>query len=590
MAWPRLTGVFGFFWLCAHATLADDVAVVPPAVRFPADIPAVAPKAVPTLAFEGVVPPAVPFPSDVIPGSASLTTNALPSESASVAVPAPPKKEDVAADDGCGFNFKKYPLVRKNPPSGNFPVPPTGPGYYSLRDQLSGIYREAPPKSAWPPFALMSPSFYDADFRFLDDPKYSSDDPLDRLHRIRVGENFLFSTGGQIWWRRQEERNSRLSNRDNTYDLMRTRVYADVLYRDAVRVYAELIDARIYDPELPPLLVDRNGADILNLFVDFRLYKNDEGATYGRVGRQELLLGSQRLVSPIEWSNTRRTFDGVRVFHNSEKFSLDAFWLRPVIQTVNKMDASDVNQNFYGAWGTYRPTQKQSIDLYYLLLENANKTSGAGLRTGPSTTHTVGSRYFGELNSWLWDFEGGYQWGELAGADISAAFATAGVGRNFKSMPWNPTFWLYYDYASGDHSPNARGYQTFNQLFAFGHYYLGWADLIGRRNINDANVHLYLYPTKWLTFNTQYHHLWLDSSSDALYNIAGAPYRRSAGARAGGVVGDEIDFYLNFHLSKHSDFLIGYSKLFAGDFIRNTSAPNAQTDASNLYMMYNFRW
>ena len=590
MAWRRFAGIVGFVGMLAHPAFADVAAVVPPPVQFPADIPAVAPKQTPALSAGLVVPPAVPFPSDDAPASDLPNPSAVSSESASHAIPPPPKKEDVAADDGCGFNFKRYPIVRKNPPPGNFPVPPTGAGFYSLRDLLTGDYREAPPMSAWPPFALMGPAFYDADFRFLDDPKYCSNDPLDRLHRIRLGENFLFSTGGQIWWRHQEESNSRLSGRDNTYDQMRTRVYADVLYRDAVRVYAELIDARIYDPELPPLPTDQNWADIQNLFVDFRLHKTDNGATYGRVGRQELMLGSQRLVSTIDWANTRRTFDGVRVFHNSDKFDFDAFWLRPVIPTVNKLDASDINQNFYGAWGTYRPAQKQAIDLYYLLLENVNNASAVALRTAPSTTHTVGTRYFGELSHWLWDVEGGYQWGELAGSDIAAAFGTVGAGRNLQRLPWNPTVWAYYDYASGDHSPNAQGYHTFNQLFAFGHYYLGWADLVGRRNINDVNLHLYLHPTKWITFNTQYHHFWLDSSSDALYNVAGAPYRRSAGARAGGVVGDEIDLYANFHLSKHSDFLIGYSKLFAGDFIRNTSAPNAPTDSSSLYMLYNFRW
>ncbi|MFO0864625.1 MAG: alginate export family protein [Gemmataceae bacterium] len=575
----------GILLLSAQAAFGQEPAVVPPPIRFPADT-ASAPQKEPAPISSGyVIPSAVPFPSDETPAMAPST-----SADPSIIIPAAPKKEELSAEDVCGFNFKKYPVVRKNAPAGNFPVAPTGPGYYSLRDVFTGQYREAAPKSAWPPFALMSPSFYDADFRFLDDPKNCSDDPLDRLHRIRVCDNLLFSTGGQIWWRHQEERNSRLSNRDNTYDLMRTRVYADVLYRDAVRVYAEMIDARIYDPELPPLPVDQNWADILNLFVDFRLHKTEDSSTYARVGRQELMLGSQRLLSNIEWANTRRNFDGLRLYHNSEKFSFDAFWLRPIVPTVNKLDASDVNQNFYGAWGTYRPTQKQAIDLYYLLLENVNNNTAVGLRTAPSTTHTIGSRYYGELNHWLWDVEGGLQWGELAGSDISAAFGTVGAGRNFHCLPWNPTFWVYYDYASGDHSPNAQGYHTFNQLFAFGHYYLGWADLIGRRNINDVNVHLYLYPTKWITFNTQYHHFWLDSSSDALYNIAGAPYRRSVGARAGGVVGDEIDFYANFHLTKHSDFLIGYSKLFAGDFIRNTAAPNAQVDSSNFYMMYNFRW
>jgi hypothetical protein len=55
--------------------------------------------------------------------------------------------------------------------------------------------------------------------------------------------------------------------------------------------------------------------------------------------------------------------------------------------------------------------------------------------------------------------------------------ATAGLGSHWTDAPLNPTVWGYYDYASGDDRPNAGTFRTFSQLFPFGHYYLGWADL-----------------------------------------------------------------------------------------------------------------
>ena len=51
--------------------------------------------------------------------------------------------------------------------------------------------------------------------------------------------------------------------------------------------------------------------DILNLFVDVNLLEWDNHPVVARVGRQELLLGSQRLISTLDWANTRRTFEGV---------------------------------------------------------------------------------------------------------------------------------------------------------------------------------------------------------------------------------------------------------------------------------------
>src|SRR6185436_17507496 len=140
------------------------------------------------------------------------------------------------------------------------------------------------------------------------------------------------------------------------------------------------------------------------------------------------------------------------------------------------------------------------------------------------------------------------QFGQRGANDIFAGAGTVGGGYNFKDAPLNPTFWLCYDFASGDRSPNSGSYNTFNQLFPFGHYYFGWADLVGRQNINDLNAHLFLYPTNWITLWGQYHHFWLDSSRDGLYNAAGNITRRSATGAAGTDVGDEFDIIANFHL------------------------------------------
>ena len=73
-----------------------------------------------------------------------------------------------------------------------------------------------------------------------------------------------------------------------------------------------------------------------------------------------------------------------------------------------------------------------------------------------------------------------------------------------------------------------------------------------------------------LQFMAQYHNFTLAESRDFLYNAAGRSTRRSSSGAAGRDVGDEIDFLANFHLSQHQDVLVGYSKLFAGDFIKKT--------------------
>jgi hypothetical protein len=180
------------------------------------------------------------------------------------------------------------------------------------------------------------------------------------------------------------------------------------------------------------------------------------------------------------------------------------------------------------------------------------------------------------------------QFGERGASDILAGAASAGLGYHFECRPMSPVVWLYYDYASGDQTPNEGDFNTFNQLFPFGHYYLGWLDFVGRQNIHDLNAHLYVYPTKWITVNLQYHHFELASRHDALYNAGGTAIRRDPTGAAGRNVGNELDLIVNFHLTRRSDLLIGYSYLWAGRFLEQTGP--GQDDPSLFYVMYNFRW
>ncbi len=138
--------------------------------------------------------------------------------------------------------------------------------------------------------------------------------------------------------------------------------------------------------------------------------------------------------------------------------------------------------------------------------------------------------------------------------------------------------------------PNDGTSHTFNQLYPFGHYYMGWADLVGRQNIHDASAQLYFYPTEWTTVWLQYHHFWLAEAQDALYNAGGAAYRRDPTGQSGTDVGNEVDIILNFHLTETSDILLAYCKLWGGEFLEGTSGPNRAADADLMYFMYQLKW
>jgi Alginate export len=488
------------------------------------------------------------------------------------------------------FDFSKVPQTRIFPRPGNFFIPPSGPGYYSLVDQLHGRKRDKPQPSAYPAFCIMAPGFFDADFRYLDSVPMEERRWFERLKRIRIGDNFMFSTGGAAWYRYNHEVNSRLTETNNTYGLQRVRVYGDLWYQDRLRGYVEFISAGRSGGDLPALPIDRDLADLLDAFVDVKIADVAAHPVYVRVGRQELLLGSQRLISPLPWANMRRNFDGVRAFRQGDNFDVDAFWVEPVIPNKNQFDQADHSQQFGGAWFTYRPVKGTFLDLYYLYYNNSRTIVQQGIARAPTHVNTIGSRYAGDLNNYLWDVEGALQFGETANRDLIAGMATVGGGYHWAKFHANPTLWFYYDYASGDANPNAGQATTFNQLFPFGHYYLGWADIAARQNIQDANVHLGLYPVPWLTVWMQYHHFWLAQAQDALYNAGGVAIRRDPTGNAGNNVGDEIDLVMNFHIDAQSDVFFAYAQVFGGSFLQATATPTRAANTEALYLIYNYRW
>lgn len=491
------------------------------------------------------------------------------------------------------FDWSKTPPTTPLPRLGMFVMPATGPGYYSLMDLITGNERQGPPVAPYPPYALSTHPAFDVDFKYLAKPDHEKDffDPVKRIH---LGDDFLLSFGGQFWYRYMREADSRLTNKENNFHLTRTRFHADLWYQDKVRLFAEFLDARTWSqgPNFNPLPTDTNHTDMLNLFADIKIANIKDGPAYLRVGRQELVYGSQRLISTLDWVNTRRTFQGVKGFWRTPTFDLDAFWMRPMVTQKNQFDNWDEKREFFGLWGTYKPKYSflkgaALMDMYFLSLDdNRGIDAGRNNIKGDSLIHTIGSRIAGNQEQFLYEIEGMYQFGQRANLDISAFAAATGLGYQFK-VPMNPQFWLRYDFASGDGNAKDGAYNTFNQLFPFGNYYMGWIDRVGRQNIHDFNAQFNLHPMHWTTLTMQYHRFYLANKQDFLYNASGAGTLRDITGQSGSYVGDEIDVRLNMHVDRHQDVLVGYSKLFAGDFMKKR-APGVNPDL--FYVQYNFRF
>lgn len=426
--------------------------------------------------------------------------------------------------------------------------------------------------------------FYANDFRYLDDRCYDGPSFLgDSLKGLAGGK---LDIGGEARARYHSEngfRGAGLSGNDDEFWLTRLRLFANYRINDTFRIYGEYLYADSAGETLPSLTVEENRGEIQNLFLDTQL----TDTLSLRVGRQEILLGNQRLVSPLDWANTRRTFQGARGTYKNDNWEIDGFFLHPVERiAANSSRIDDANEDidFFGVHGVRRGLPMGTVEAYYFGLENQDVDF---------SYHTLGTRIYGETDGGiLYEAEGGVQFGDNSPGfgEHDAGFITTGLGKKLTLGEWKPTFWMWYDYASGgDDVPAARGDDSFDHLFPLAHKYLGFMDLFGRRNINDVNFQL-ITPVfgNRVKLLLWYHHFFLDEATTP-YNLTLAPF--NPGVAAGDrELGQELDILFNVALNPRNSVLFGYSHFNAGDYYETTPGVATDADADFFYMQYQTRF
>ncbi len=316
---------------------------------------------------------------------------------------------------------------------------------------------------------------------------------------------------------------------------------------------------------------DADDLDLQNAFADVILSVAGDAKLTARAGRQELQFGRERLVSPLDWSNTTRTFDGLRAILEVTSWTVHGFWARPVRIRDSDFNKSDGETDFFGVYASGSPTTHTfSFDFYWLALTRDSAAFNG--TAGRETRHTLGARIGGIIpgTSLEYDAEASYQFGDLGGGDISAYMVGSGRAYSFSAVAMSPQIHLGFDYGSGDDAPGGD-VGTFNQLFPLAHAYLGFADVVGRQNIVDLSTGLALWPVPQLRIALTGHHFKLDSSADALYGALGG-VARPPGVDLSKTVGDELDFTAIYTMGRHLTALFGYSGFWAGPFIEETGS------------------
>lgn len=359
-----------------------------------------------------------------------------------------------------------------------------------------------------------------------------------------------------------------LSERDDEFLLLRTKLHLDFHPDETWRVFVEVQDSRQYESEfanrhaVPNAFQDN--VDLFQGYVDINHILDSPVSL--RIGRQILAYGKQRLVGGFLWSNVSRSFDAAKVTFDLPDFyggKIDVFAGQPVDHDWGEFnDVLDNANEFYGAYSTWKEVFIAGfLDAYYLVRVNNDVDD---------EVHTLGTRLGHQYESgWDWEVELAGQLGEFTGLDHSAFASHIEVGYAL-DWPWKPHVSVAHNFATGDDDSTDGDHETFDNLFPTNHIHYGQMDLMSWRNGHDIELEASLKPHERLLAVSEVHFFILDEAEDdAWYNAGGAVLRTGVDG-ADSYAGTELDLRLQYNACKWFAVEGGYSHFFAGAYLNDT--------------------
>jgi hypothetical protein len=380
----------------------------------------------------------------------------------------------------------------------------------------------------------------------------------------------------------------------------RIRLHLNYEVTPDIVTFIQIQDARLFGSETNTISNDHN----LDLHQGYVMVKNMGKASL-TLGRQEIFFGDHRLVGHLGWTNTARSFDGLRVAYVAVPVRVDVWAASTKVYGTTSANATNPNppfaptattnreaQQFFGAYGSIK-TAAITVEPYLLYLLDTGPATGAltaALAPGQSRT-TLGLRVDGKVAKESIDFtgEGAYQTGSMdargtatTDLDISAHAMAIKAGYTAPSA-MKLRVGIEYDQASGDTNSADDKIETFENLFHTNHMHYGYMDLVGWRNMQDLRLSVSVKPSASSGVSLDYHRFSLAEENDNWYAASGAVFRTTPASNTESDLGQEVDLVAYMMVKEKVRLEAGYGRFMPGDYV-DVNFPTA-TDASDwLYV------
>jgi hypothetical protein len=415
------------------------------------------------------------------------------------------------------------------------------------------------------------PNTADEDWTFLKTAPKT--DPWDPIKYIGLGRpDWSLSLSGEFRLRPEGFRVHPTDDQPSASDgylLQRYLFGGDLRLGPRVRVFGELqsgiIDGRLRSPRP----TDRDTLDVHQLFFQWRQNARTKSQLVLTAGRQEVEIGSSRLISASPGLNVKRSFDGVVMSYRAPSWTLAGVAAALVRLRGGAFDdGSDTAQRFWGVAATRSGPllERSDVGVYYLGVDRRVSVFAQG--AGQEVRHTIGGKWAGSGSRVDLNYDALFQWGHFAGAPTRAwAFATE-TGVRLRRLPWRLRLSIRSDIASGDRDSGSPDLQSFDPLFP-GNSYSGAVGLFGPTNLTDLTPALTISPRSTFTFGLELPSSWRTSTADGVYStdlrVLVPPQ-----AGTGSYVGTNPALLANWQLTRHLEAQGAITRFHSGGFLART--------------------
>jgi hypothetical protein len=286
-----------------------------------------------------------------------------------------------------------------------------------------------------------------------------------------------------------------------------------------------------------------------------------------RVGRQELFIGSNRLICTCDWSNVTKTFDAARGTLTYSPFSLDLIAGNLVLADPARYDRDKPGEHFYVAYSSFKKlVPGASIEPYLMAKTQFSVKSKEGI-TGGADTLYAGGRIIGTTKGRLdYNFEGVREAGSYANESINAWGYAGGGGWAVAPSLWKLHISSDYIFASGSDGKEDDVHQQFDYLYGAQQPLNSLTGQFAWRNIEDWRAGADFSPLRKLTVKIDYRDYWLATVQDGLYNAGGTETVINAKA-ASNHVGEGVDSMFVFAINGKTSLGTGIGTLTPGAYL-----------------------